>query len=74
MIDQAWDEDKSTLKAEISARQGAQVDVTLCFPSGKPSQILADGKAVDFVWDDDQKLVFFTAYPAGKILTIEAKM
>jgi hypothetical protein len=74
VIDQAWDEDKSMLKAEISARQGAQIDVTLCFPSGKPSQILADGKAIDFVWDDDQKLVFFTAYSSGKILTIEAKM
>ncbi|MEK7397963.1 MAG: hypothetical protein AAB116_13600 [Candidatus Poribacteria bacterium] len=74
VIDQAWDEDKSTLKAEISARRGAQVDVTLYFPSGKPFQILADGKAADFVWDDDQKLVFFTACPAGKILTIEAHL
>jgi len=73
IVDQAWDEDKSILKAEISVYQNVQVNVTLYFPTGKPSHIFADGQDVNFAWDDEQKLAFFNVVSSKKTITIEAQ-
>jgi len=73
IVNQAWDEDKSIFKAEISVYQDVQVNVTLYFPTGKPSHIFADGQDMNFVWDNEQRLAFFNVISSKKTITIEAQ-
>lgn len=73
IIDQAWDEDKSILTAKVSAYRDVLINVTLYFPTGKPSNISANGKDVDFTWDDEQRLAFFDVSSDQKTITIKAQ-
>lgn len=73
IIDQIWDADKLTLKAEILARYNVPINGTLYFPTGKPSNISVNGQYVDFSWDDEQRLAFFNVIPNQRIITISAQ-
>ncbi len=73
IIDQVWDKDRSTLKAEILVRKNTTINVTLYFPTEKPYKILANGQNIDFTWDDEQRLVFFNVISNESKIAIEAQ-